>query len=64
MKAKSEYKIYKKRSGRYAVQVRGSNKFVNGDEKVKILVDKGLIKTGLKKAEESSEEAAEESAES
>ena len=49
MAAKSEYKITKKRNGRYAVYARGTSKTINGEEKVKILLDKGLIKTGLPK---------------
>ena len=55
-----EYKIVKKRSGRFAV-VKGK-KNVNGDEKVKILVKEGLIKAALPKekpAEEAEAPAAE-----
>ncbi len=37
-----DYVIYEKRSGRYAVK--GSDKkYVNGDEKAKILADAGLV---------------------
>lgn len=51
VKETKEYKILKKRSGRYAVKtLRG--KWVNGVEKAKILVDAGLVKTGLPKPEE------------
>ncbi len=50
MAAKAEYKIEKKRNGRYAVRIKGTAKTVNGEEKVKVLLEKGLIKTGLAKA--------------
>ncbi len=62
-KAKKDYKVVKKRSGRYAV-VKGG-KYVNGEDKVKILSAEGLIKLTAPKAPEASETAAaEESAES
>ena len=48
---KKDYQVVKKRSGRYAV-VGAKNKFINGEEKVKILVKEGLIKTGLPKKKE------------
>ena len=41
--AKKEYKIVKKRSGKYSVVKKGG-KIVNGEEKVKILQSEGLIK--------------------
>ena len=41
--------IEKKRSGRYAV-VDTNGKYINGADKVKILVEKGLIKQLTKKA--------------
>ncbi|MEM8844755.1 MAG: hypothetical protein AAGB35_06890 [Pseudomonadota bacterium] len=54
-----DYKIYEKRSGRYAVK--GSDKkYVNGDEKAKILADAGLVTIPEPKAapvEDSPEEA-------
>lgn len=59
--------IYKKRNGRFAVQ--GANKkWINGDEKAKILADAGLIKIAVKQeapAEEApaAEETAEETTE-
>lgn len=57
MAAKKELKITKRRDGRYSV--RGADgKMVNGADKVKVLLDKGLIKTGLPK-EAPAEEAAE-----
>ena len=47
---KKAYKVEKKRSGRY--EVRDANgKNVNGEEKVKILVNEGLVKVMKKKAE-------------
>ena len=52
-KAKQEYKVEKKRSGRYAV-VGKDGKYINGEEKVKILVKEGLVKQ-LKKAEKKEE---------
>ena len=45
-KSKSEYKIVKKRSGRFAVQGRGG-KYINGDAKAEILSKEGKI-TGWK----------------
>lgn len=43
LKAVGDYKIYEKRSGRYAVK--SANKaYVNGDDKAKVLVEAGLIK--------------------
>lgn len=57
-KAKKEYKIVKKRSGRYAV-VKGG-KYVNGEDKVQILSKEGLIKLTPKKAPEAAEAASEE----
>lgn len=56
-KVKNEVSIVKRRDGRFAVQKNG--KYINGDEKVKVLVEKGLIKAQAAKpaAEEASEEA-------
>ena len=42
IKASGEYKIYEKRSGRYAVKDK-NKQYVNGDEKAKILADAGLV---------------------
>jgi hypothetical protein len=47
---KETYKIIKKRSGRLSVMDRRSRKFINGAEKVKILVGKGLLKVKIKEA--------------
>jgi hypothetical protein len=49
--AKKPYKIEKKRSGRFAV-VGQNGKYINGEEKVKILVSEGLVKLATKKAAE------------
>lgn len=57
VKETKEYRVVKKRSGRFGVlSPRGS--WIGGDEKVKILLAEGLIKTGVKKAEEPAAEAA------
>jgi hypothetical protein len=51
-----DYVIYEKRSGRYAVK--GSDKkYVNGDEKAKILADAGLVTIPEPKAVPAEEEA-------
>lgn len=57
MPKNKDVRIKKKRNGRYLVRNAGG-KVVNGMDKVKILLDKGLIKTGLPK-EAPAEEAAE-----
>lgn len=50
VKKTNEYQVIKKRSGRYAVK--GANKkWVNGDEKVKILVAEGLMEAPKAKEE-------------
>lgn len=59
-KAKKDYKIKKKRSGRYAVVKQGQ--YVNGEEKAKILHAEGLIK--LTPPSKKEEAPAEESSES
>lgn len=43
VKKTSEYTIYQRRDNRYAV-VNGKKKSINGDDKVKILTDEGLLK--------------------
>ena len=52
VKSSKENTIYKKKSGRFGVK--GSNKkWINGDEKVKILLAAGLVKAPApKKVEE------------
>jgi len=58
-----EYTIYQKKSGRYAVKG-ADKKYVNGDDKAKILLDAGLVEITLPKpAEEPVEAAAEEATE-
>lgn len=44
---KKDYKIEKKRSGRFAVKAQG--KFINGEKKVEILLKEGLVKALTKK---------------
>lgn len=62
VKKSSEYTVYQKRSGRYAVAAKGG-KLVNGEEKVAVLLDLGLIKlTAPAVVEEAVEEVAEEAA--
>jgi hypothetical protein len=50
VKSTKEYTIYKKRSGRYGVK-NAKKKWVNADEKVKVLLAEGLIKAPTPKAE-------------
>lgn len=58
IKRSAEYTIFKKRNDRFAV-VDGNNKWVNGEEKVKILLKEKLIKlTAPKKKEEAPAAAA------
>ena len=54
-----DYRIYEKRSGRYAVKG-GDKKYVNGDEKAKILADAGLVTIPEPKAAPVEEAPAEE----
>ncbi|TFH69048.1 hypothetical protein E3W66_03690 [Gammaproteobacteria bacterium LSUCC0057] len=62
VKKSSEYTVYQKRSGRYAVAAKGG-KLVNGEEKVAVLLDLGLIKlTAPAVVEEAVEEVVEEAA--
>ena len=58
MSEKKSYKVQKKRSGRHAVIAR-SGKYVNGEEKVKILATEGLVKAVEPKKEEAAAESAE-----
>lgn len=66
VKKTDAYVIVKKRSGRFGVK-NSEGKWINGDEKVKILVDAGLVKAAVpapkeEPAEEATEEATEEAA--
>ena len=56
VKKTDSYEVLKKRSGRYAV--RGADKkWVNGDDKMKILIAEGLATAPAKKKEEPAAEA-------
>lgn len=60
IKTAGQYTIVKKRSGRFGVKDQ-RGRWVNGDEKVKVLLAEGLIKvTEPKKEEPAAEESAEE----
>ncbi len=58
IKETKQEQILKKRYGRFAVKTL-KGKWVNGVEKAKILVDAGLVKTGLPKPEKSAPVGAE-----
>jgi membrane-bound ClpP family serine protease len=55
-KTKENFRLVKKRSGRWSVKA-NNGKYINGDEKVKILAAKGVIKV-MKKKEGAPAEAA------
>jgi len=61
VKTTEEYQIIKKRSGRYGVR-RTNRKWVNGEEKTKILIAEGLMKAPTPKPEPEPEEGAAEEA--
>jgi hypothetical protein len=63
VKQTKEFTVYKKRNGRFGVK-NTAGKWVNAEEKVKVLSDQGLIKVAApKKVEEApAEEAVEETA--
>ena len=46
---RESFKIIEKRSGRWSVLDRATRKFVNGAEKLKILLAKGLVKAAASK---------------
>lgn len=54
VKKTDTYTIFQKRSGRYAVLGK-DKKWVNGDDKARILLDEALIKAPLTKAPEPQE---------
>lgn len=58
VKTTKEFKIFKKRNGRFAVK-NEKGQWINGEEKVKILSTEGLIKVSIpkKKEEPPAEEA-------
>ena len=62
VKKTAEYTVLQRADGRYAVLGKNKN-FINGDDKIAILVTEGLRAAPAPKAEEPSEEAAEESSE-
>jgi hypothetical protein len=51
VKKTEDFTIFQKRSGRYAVQGK-DKKWINGDNKTRILLDAALIKPPLTKAPE------------
>jgi hypothetical protein len=57
LKEAGEHKIFKKRSGKYAVQDK-KGKFVNGQPKVEILLKAGVIKKLTPKKKEEAAAAA------
>lgn len=56
VKETKDYTIFKKRSGRYGVR-RKNGAWVNGSDKVEILVGEGLVKAAVPKKEEPAAEA-------
>lgn len=57
VKETNEYTIVKKRSGRYGVRGAGK-KWINGADKIQILVQEGLIKAAVPSKEVQEAEAA------
>ena len=51
IKSSGDYKIFEKKSGRDAVKD-GNKKYVNGDDKAKILADAGLVTISVAKPKE------------
>jgi len=51
VKRTAEFTIYQKRSERYAVQS-AAKKWINGDDKLRILIDAGLVKEAAPKPPE------------
>lgn len=51
LKKTKEYTVFKKRSGRFAVR-NNDRKFINGEEKAKILAKEKLIKLSVAKPKE------------
>lgn len=56
MKKAADFKITKKKNGRFLVKKRGGGT-INGDAKTKILIDTGTIKAKMKKAAPAEEAA-------
>lgn len=61
-KKTAEYTVFKRADGRYAVKG-NDKKFINGEEKVKILMAEGLLEAPKPKAKAPAEESAEEATE-
>lgn len=59
LKKTETHRIYKKRSGRHAVQDMKTKKWVNGDDKAAVLLAEGLIEPPKQKAPAAATEAAE-----
>ena len=57
LKKTDTHRIYKKRSGRHAVQDVKTKKWINGDDKTAILLTEGLIKQPEPKAPKPEAEA-------
>jgi len=62
IKKTAEYRIYQKKSGRYAVKNRQTKRWVNGEEKQGILVAEALVTLPRPKAPAAPEAPAEDSA--
>ncbi|MBH48863.1 MAG: hypothetical protein CME71_11910 [Halobacteriovorax sp.] len=56
VKKTKSYTVIKKRSGRFGV-LGANGKWINGNEKIKILLDEGFIKVPAPKAPESKDES-------
>lgn len=55
VKKTKSYTVIKKRSGRFGI-LGANGKWINGNDKIKILLDEGLIKVPAPKAPEASED--------
>ena len=62
VKKTKTYTVIKKRSGRYGV-LGANGKWINGNEKIKILLDEGIIKVPAPKAPTPAEETSDDSQE-
>ena len=56
VKENKNYKVLKKRSGRLAVKG-ADGQWINGNDKLKILIDEGLVKQSMPKPKAAPEEA-------
>ena len=57
IKKTDKYTIFKKKSGRFGVWHKSNRRWANGEEKIKVLVQEGLVTAA--KAKEKTEEAKE-----